>query len=235
VVIRLNEIGKSLKSKGEYWISFTGDSITSTEWVHPNWRDIVIYVLHQELTKLLHGDWKTPEWGLRGFNFAYDGATTKDILERVDEILLVKPDLVISLMGGGDSENNISVEEHKRNIEKIASELTASGSEVVWCTTIPALSESGKNEKYLPYRDAFLQIQESEKFHRLDVFELYKDFPLERLFTFKTEEGEIDPEHPNQLGNAYIAKVILKEVFGIEFDPKKYIENTLKGEKYPGY
>ena len=234
-MIGLHEIEKYLKSKGKYWISFTGDSITSTEWVHPNWRDIVIYAIHQELTRLLDGDWKTPEWGVRGFNFAYDGATTKDILERVDNILLVKPDLVISLMGGGDPENGISVEEHKSNIERIAETITTAGVELVWCTTTPALLGSGKNEEYSHYREAFLRIHESDKFHKLDVFELYKIFPLERLFTFRTEKGEIDPEHPNQLGNAYIAKVIMKELFAVEFDPEKYMENTLKGEKYPGY
>jgi len=119
-MIALQEISETIKSKGRYWIAFTGDSITSCEWVHPNWREIVEYVLQNELTDYLKNDWKTGEWGIKGFNFAYDGATT-------------------------------------------------------------------------------------------------------------------NLQHPNQLGNAYIAKVILKEVFGIEFDPELYWKDTLEGEKYPKY
>jgi len=49
------------------------------------------------------------------------------------------------------------------------------------------------------------------------------------------EGGESDLEHPNQLGNAYIAKIILKEVFDIDFDADKYIRETFEGLKYPGY
>ena len=75
------------------------------------------------------------------------------------------------------------------------------------------------------------------------MFNLYKRFPLEKFFTFISEEnpvagikeGEIDPDHPNQLGNAYIAKLILEEVFSLDFNPEIYINDTLKGEKYPKY
>jgi len=45
---------------------------------------------------------KTSEWGIKGFNFATTGSTTKDIWEKIDEILSVKPQLVIGLMGGND-------------------------------------------------------------------------------------------------------------------------------------
>lgn len=47
-------------------------------------------------------------------------------------------------------------------------------------------------------------------------------------------QGDIDPHHPNQLGNAYIAKVILKETFDVDFDPEKYIKEMVAGEKFPG-
>jgi hypothetical protein len=77
----------------------------------------------------------------------------------------------------------------------------------------------------------------------VDLFNIYKSFPLRKFYTFKSEEnvpehikeGEIDFLHPNQLGEAYVAKAVLKEVFGIEFDPELYWKDTLAGEKYPKY
>lgn len=242
-MISLNEITKSLKNNQKYWIVFTGDSITSCEWVHPNWRDIVIYVLQTEITKVLEGDWKTSEWGIKGFNFAYDGATTKDILDKMGDITLVKPDLTIGLMGGNDPIFNISVPEHADNIKKITDKLIAADAKVIWCTSIPPVGDDKRRLKYLPYAKACMQIPQNRNLQLVDLFNIYKNFPLERFFTFKSEEnteegikaGEQDVWHPNQLGNAYITKVILKEVFAINFDPEKYIKETLAGEKYPGY
>lgn len=229
----------SVKSKGKYWIVFTGDSITSCEWVHPNWREIVEYVVKEELTVFL-GDWKTSEWGIRTFNFGYDGATTKNILEKVDDINLVNPDLVIGLMGGNDPTFKIEVSKHVENIKKIIDSLNT---KVVWCTSTPAAKGYSKNQEYEPYAKACMQIPQSERLTMIDMFNLYKEFPTEKFFTFTSEEnpienvkkGDLDLVHPNQLGNAYIAKVILKEVFGIDFDPEKYWKDTLVGEKYPEY
>ncbi len=238
-MITLQEISDKIKSTGKYWIAFTGDSITSCEWVHPNWKEIVEYVLKEELQRMYGDDWKIPSWGLRGFNFAYDGATTKDILEKVPDINLVKPDLVIGLMGSNDRKR-LSLKEHPENIKKIVEKL---GTKVVWCNSIPAGKGSTRNEEYEPYATASMRIPENENLQLIDMFNIYKEFPLEKLFTFKSEkdpveginEGEPDLTHPNQLGNAYIAKIILKEVFGIEFNPEKYWQSNLGGEKYPKY
>lgn len=238
-MIDLEEIKQSLIKNNKYWITFTGDSITSCEWVHPNFRDIIIYVLQNELTKLLKGDWKTSEWGIKGFNFAYDGATTKDILEKTNDILLVKPDLVIGLMGENDCTFDISVLEHVKNSKNIIDKIISSGSKVVWCNSITSGLGSKKNTRYQPYAEAILKIKKNNNLQLVDMFNIYKKFPLESIFTFRSEEnpveGELDLSHPNQLGNAYIAKVILKEVFSINFDPEKYIKDTSAGEKYPSY
>lgn len=242
-MVNLAEIKSYLVNKKRFWIVFTGDSITSCEWVHPNWREIVEYVLKEEMTKFLKGDWKTSEWGIKTFNFAYDGATTKDILEKIDNLLLIKPDLTIGLMGGNDPTFKISISSHISNIEKIASKLITAGSKVVWSNSIPAGQGSKKNPKYKPFAQAVTKITGNENLQVIDMFNLYQNFPLERIFTFKSEEnpieeiksGEPDLQHPNQLGNAYIAKVILEKVFSIKFNPEKYIKDTQGGEKYPGY
>lgn len=242
-MIQLKDISTNLKNRGKYWIVFTGDSITSCEWVHPNWRDIVIYVLQEELTVLLKGDWKTSEWGIKGFNYAYDGATTKDVLEKINDILLVKPQLVIGLMGGNDPVLGVSVDESVNNIRKISELITSSDSKLVWCNSIPAGKGSKKNPEYEPYAKVFTQIPDKKDFYKIDMFNLYQKYPTERFFTFTSEEnpiegikeGEPDLQHPNQLGNAYIAKVVLEEAFGIIFDPEKYVKETLEGKKFPGY
>lgn len=240
-MISLSEIAKTITSKGRFWIAFTGDSITSCEWVHPNWREIVEYVVKdKELIEEFAGDWQTPSWAVRFFNFAYDGATTKDILGKVPDIASVKPDLVIGLMGGNDPTFKIPVSEHVENIKKIAQKLNT---KIVWCTSTPAAKDAAKNDEYAPYAKACMHIPENENFQLVDMFNIYKRFPLEKFFTFKSEEnpaegvkeGDPDVWHPNQLGNAYIAKVILKEVFSVEFDPEKYIKGTLAGKKFPGY
>lgn len=235
----IQQIAGNIQSQNKFWIVFTGDSITSTEWVHPNWREIVEYVLKEEVTKELN-DWKAASWGIRAFNFAYDGSTTKDILDRVDLIKIVQPDLVISVMGGNDPTFGITPEDHRVTIEEIVKNL---GSKVIWCTSTPSFSSEKKNEVYSPYAKACLEIDETESLQIIDLFSTYKQFPIDKFFTFKSEaipiegvqEGDPDIFHPNQLGNAYIAKVILKEGFGIEFDPELYWKETTRGEKYPSY
>ncbi len=242
-MVTLDEITNKLKQGGKYWIVFTGDSITSCEWIHPNWRDIVIYVLHEEMTKYLKGDWKTSEWGIKGFNFAYNGATTKDILKNIDDILLVKPQLVIGLMGGNDPTLGVGVDESVKYIKKISNLVINSDAKLVWCNSTPAGKGSKKNPEYKPYAKAFMKISDKNSFQKIDMFNIYKKFPTEKFFTFMSEEnpvegikaGDPDLQHPNQHGNAYIAKFILKEVFDIKFDPEKYIRDTLKVKKYPSY
>ncbi len=238
-MVALAKIADKLKQNGKYWIVFTGDSITSCEWVHPNWREIVEYVLQEEMTKYLN-DWKMSEWGIRGFNFALDGATSRDILNRVNKMKTINPDIIIGLMGGNDPALGISIAESVENIKRISNSFNTI---VVWCSSTPAGERSKKNAEYAPYVEAFLQIPDSEYFRKIDMFNIYRKFPTKKFFTFKSEEnpvegikeGELDLQHPNQLGNAYIAKVILKKVFDIEFDPEKYWKETQSGEKLPKY
>ena len=226
-MINLSDVKDKLKKDGKYWIAFIGDSITSCEWVHPNWREIVQYVLNDKLK----GD-----WGFRCFNFGYDGSTTKDILEKIDYIKSVNPDLVIMMIGGNDPFLSVSVEDHIKNINEIKDKLNTN---FILSTDNKPWNDIAVS-KYLPYIEADKKLG-FDKF--INLFEISDTFPKERIYTFISEEnpvenikaGDIDYWHPNQLGNAYIAKVVLKEVFGIEFDPEKYIDSNARGEKYPKY
>jgi len=234
----MDKIKEALINNGKYWIAFVGDSLTSCEWIHPNWREIVEYVLKDKLCDEFP-DYRTSSWGIRCFNFGFDGSTTQDILGKIDEIKAVKPDVVISLMGGNDPTLGISVEKSKENIENILKELEENKIEVFWATSL-AEKRTERNDEYECYRKATMEIKTKENQKIFDMYSEYNKCDLDKFYTLITDEYkdrgfDTDPGHPNQLGNAYIAKIVLKEIWGIEFDPEKYIETTLKGEKYPKY
>lgn len=229
--LEVNKIREKLKSLGKYRIAFVGDSLTSCEWVHPNWREIVEYVLKDKLQNEFEV-WKVPSWGIRCFNFGFDGATTKDILGKADEILEVKSDLIICMLGGNDPILGISIEEHGKNMKEISKRFGG----IIMTNTKPDNDKAAK--RYEPY---VKQVVKQKLSRFINMFDLFK--PEARFFTFKSEEnpeeglkmGDRDYCHPNQLGNAYIAKIVLKEVFDTDFDPEEFMKTTLSGEKYPKY
>lgn len=237
-----NKVKDYLIKNNKFRILFLGDSITSTEWIHPNWREIVEYVVKDEVEKIVD-NWKLSSWQIRAINCGMDGADTKDILNKVDEILEYKPDLIITIMGGNDIYSKIPVEESIGNIKKILNQLSESVPYIFWCNSTPALDRSSENEKYKVYAEETVKIKTDKGIKIFDMFNEYKKYDLSKFFTFKSEEnlvteikaGQIDPQHPNMLGNAYIAKILLKEIFGINFDPDLYLKTLLAGEKYPRY
>lgn len=227
----LEIVEKKLKESGKFWIAFVGDSLTSCEWVHPNWREIVEYVLKDKLQRTFK-DWKIPSWGIRCFNCGYDGATTRDIVAKTDEILDLKADLVIAMIGSNDAILDVPVEEHGKNMKIIAKRLGG-----VMTNQFRPLNEVSA-KRYEPY------LKKDEGLGLKNFIDIDKEFKTEwRFFTFKSEEnpeegikeGEPDYWHPNQLGNAYLAQIFLEKIFGIDFDPEKFWRETLEGNKYPGY
>lgn len=228
---KMEKVKKILEETGKYWIGFVGDSITSCEWVHPNWREIVEYVLKEELQPRF-ADWRVPSWGIRCFNYGFDGATTKDIINLItnNQIPITNLDLVIVMIGANDKSKRLSPDQHLENIGKILEKLK--NTEVVWVTDM----KPNRKGPALNY-EKYVEVDRKYKWGKVKFIDMFSEFSklkLNRLFTFKYK-GNPDYWHPNQLGNAYIAKVILKEVFGVEFDPEKYIKEDLAGEKYPGY
>ena len=240
--ISLQNIVKKLKETGKYHIVFLGDSITSTEWVHPNWREVVEYILKKELEKIME-HWQDPSWGTRCFNAGFDGATTKDMLVKLDKYVInPDPNLVIIIGTRNDKDFKLSLREHKTNIQNIISRITQTGSDCVFCTS-PTHLDYQIDPSYEPYVAEVSSIFPLPNSLFIDLYDKFRTLPLDRLYTFISEGNEVtgekpgdtDPDHPNQLGNAYIAKVLLQEIFTIYFDPEKYIKSTLKGDKYPQY
>jgi hypothetical protein len=231
VKLDMDKIKKSLEKNGKYWVAFVGDSITSTEWVHPNWREMVEYVLKDKFEY---------DWGIKTFNFAYDGSTSRDLLEKVDELTLINPNIVIMLTGANDPfHGGVSPSELKENVLKIKEEVESFGTDFVLSSDTCPMDDWAE-KKCLPYVEALNGIDNNS----IKLFEISKTFPKDKIYTFISEQdipeervvkGKIDFWHPNQLGNAYIAKVILNEIWGIDFNPEKYIEETARGEKLPRY
>lgn len=239
----LQKIISKISKDKIYKIVFYGDSITSTEWVHPNWREIVEYVL-KDCIGFRTNDWETPSWRIRTINSGMDGATTKNLVQDLRRyVLTYKPDLVISIFGKNDLYLGITPEKHKNNIREIGENILEQGIDYVFCTSTATLNKT-KNENFRKYKNLTKEAFEGLDVKIIDLFEKYKKLDIEKFFTLISENGndvadikpgEVDYLHPNQLGNAYIAKILLKEIWGIEFDPELYIKETIDGVMYPKY
>ncbi len=235
---------KRIQSGYFYRIAFVGDSITSTEWVHPNWREIVEYVLKEEIADYL-GEWKTPSWKIRCFNCGFDGATTVDLIDLIEEgVLAVKPTMVLLMIGDNDVHLGISTPEvYAENVRTIVNEFQGQGVKNVVVLTPPPSLDPDVNAKFEPYFAKVQALAHDGIVEMCDVWDEFLAFDLKRFYTFEIlyegeagfHPGDIDYLHPNQLGNAYIAKVVLDKIFGIEFDPEKYIQTSSDGLKYPEY
>ncbi len=237
----LDTIKNQILGNKIFRIVFIGDSLTSCEWVHPNWREIVEYVIKEELTAKI-GNWKIPSWNIRCFNAGLDGATTKDHLDLIDKhVLLYQPNFALILLGGNDK-YFLTPEDTYKNLKEIISRLKEKNITVILANDPYSIDER-HNKRYQPYKvKTDLLSGEADIF--IDLSMEYRKFPLEKFYTFISEtgnddagiaKGAIDFAHPNQLGNAYIAKVFLEKVFGISFNPEKYMKETLEGVMYPAY
>jgi len=226
----------SITSKDKiYRIVFMGDSISSAEWVHPNFREIIEYTLKQYI--------KENTWKIRCINSALNGGSTKDMIVYLDDyVLLYKPTLVILQGTRNDFTFGIDVEKHTKNLEKIISKIIANNINIVFCGTTPSLYKE-KNNEYLPYIKKAPQITKKFDIKYIDLFNELQKYNLKKFFTYISKgnpdeglkSGDLDFEHPNQLGNAFIAKILLKGIFDIEFDPELYIKDTNNGKMFPRY
>lgn len=227
-------------------VVFLGDSITSCEWIHPNWREIIEYVLKMELQKQIK-DWRIPSWQIRCINSGLDGSTTSDWINLFDQhVSFYQPSLLIMMGSSNDIRHDVNYKidprQHKQNIQTLLEKSLKNIPHVVYATDIPALSPS-YSERYSKYRLAAMELFPKDGAFFVDLFKIYSHLNLEKIFTLKSEEdaeenvkaGDIDPAHPNILGNAYIAQIFLKEIFDIPFNPEKFIQDTISQEKYPSY
>lgn len=204
----------------------------------------MLYVLQIELMKRKLAAHPKFDWNIRTINSGLNCATTEALAKNLKHhVLFYKPSLVILIAGKNDALFDRTVIEHAKNIKEICSTIKKNNIDIIYASSTPTLKKS-INEKYETYANAAFESLKKLNIPCIDMFNKYKQFDLKRLFTFRFEHGNkelqvkpggIDPAHPNQLGNAYIAKILLKEIFGIEFDPEIYLKDTSAGKKKPRY
>ena len=122
-------------------------------------------------------------------------------------------------------------------MHKLILNFRKAGAQNIFIVIPPPPNNERIAESFQPYVDELLKLE------NLEIIDIRNYFPkdLSKFYTFESigdgvfKKGDLDYLHPNQLGNAYIAKGILKEAYEIEFDPEKYIETTLSGKMYPEY
>jgi lysophospholipase L1-like esterase len=242
----LEKIKTKLLLNQKYTVVFFGDSTISTEWVHPNVRGIIEYVLKMTLEEDMN-DWRSPNWNLRFINAGLSGGSTKDFLHyMVDEVKDYKPDLVILVGGDNDlADDEIYKEQHAENMNEILTFLTNKTEDVVYCSAPYLIKSPDNNTRYVKFLELVKSLDILNKTIFINLFEYFETLDSERFFTFKISPSDsismnlpvdsIDPFHPNQLGQAYLAKKLLKDMFDLEFDPEKFIETTNRGFKYPEF
>jgi acyl-CoA thioesterase-1 len=79
----------------------------------------------------LQADLTARGYHYRVVNQGISGNTTKDGVERIDTILVLKPAIVVVEFGGNDGLRGLRIEDSRANLDKIVSTLKASGTKVV--------------------------------------------------------------------------------------------------------
>lgn len=223
---------KRLKSKRLYRIAFIGDSISSGEWVFPNYRATFEYILKNSFTEFSGDDWWIPSWNIKFYNYAEDGGTTRDFLSAVKLAYKeVKPDLYIVMGTSNDVELGISKEEHFKNL--IALQMYILNRTGLLLFSPDIYSHDDKlNKTYLEYFEPVLKALRKDRTIVVNGYSISSTYPLNKILTLELDPIERkpdlpinDPIHPNALGNIYIAKMLLEHAFGIEVNPEKFLTN----------
>ena len=79
----------------------------------------------------LQSDLDARDYHYRVVNLGISGNTTKDGVERLDEVLALKPAIVVVEFGGNDGLRGLRIEDTRANLNKIVSTLKSSGTKVV--------------------------------------------------------------------------------------------------------
>ena len=242
------EIKKSVENDKLYLIAYYGASTTSHEYIFPNWGDIIRYVLKYQLEQILN-DWKKPLWNIHTINLGLDGATSSDLYSRFDDIVLsLNPNLIFLEEGKNDMYFNIDKKITETNKKKTIRKALDKGIKVVFISTIPSLSES-LNKKIRENMKVDLNVarefKDNKNFSFVNLFELFPKNLIKKSYTLISEDGndvigiskgEIDPIHYNKYGNAIVAKILLKQVFGIDFNENAFLKDLENQSKqFPNY
>lgn len=97
-----------------------GDSLTAGHGTDPG----------QSYPDYLRADLEARGYNYRVVNAGISGNTTKDGVERLDDVVALKPYAVVIEFGGNDGLRGLPIEKSRANLDKIISTLKASGAKV---------------------------------------------------------------------------------------------------------
>lgn len=248
----LNCIKSRISYDQKFKIVFYGDSTTSTEWVHPNWREIIEYVVKMELEEFKDAEngmskWNYSWWNLNFINSGLNGAETKHYLSRLErDVFSHAPDMIIFILGGNDVDK-VSEKIHAKNVNFLLNLMTNKIPHVYFATDIYT-ANAHQNKRYKEYIGELLKHFPKKGVDLIDLFDHMSKLDISDIYTYKLtkeeesfladqdfKEGTVDTFHPNRLGNAYIAQCLLKSIFNIDFNPEIYVQDVIDDVKYPRY
>jgi len=97
-----------------------GDSLTAGHGTDPG----------QSYPDYLQADLEARGYSYRVVNAGISGNTTKDGVERLDDVVALKPYAVVVEFGGNDGLRGVPIENSRANLDKIVATLKASGAKV---------------------------------------------------------------------------------------------------------
>lgn len=135
------------------------------------------------------------------------GETSKEALERIDEIMEKKPRTVVVGFGMNDLRKGIKCNEFKNNIMNIVSKLENKKINIIILTITPTLK---LNKKVLEYNEKIKEIIEEKRLRAIDINKLIKE-------KFKISTFSLSPEipmkktiHLNSYAIKYLASIFEK-------------------------
>lgn len=247
-MIFFDDIKKRVEQDKPFLIAYYGASTTSFEYVFPNWGEVIRYVLKDELERKT-GDYQKAYWNLQTINLGLNGASSSDLLERFDSLILkVKPDLLFLSAGKNDFYYDIDKKITRENTRKLIEKTLENNIRAVFMTTVPSLRPD-LNEKLAGHveidRAVADDFSENNNFIFIDFYNLFPENLIEKSYSLISsggnehvgyKPGETDPIHYNKYGNAAVAEILLKEVFNIDFNKDIFLKDLNDpAKKYPEY
>ncbi len=238
------DLENKIKQDELFSIVYYGASTTSIDYTFPGWGSVIRYWLRDYIEENIGPYY----WNLQTVNRGLDGASSGELLERFPQMIeSLNPDLVFLNLGKNDYYYKINQEKTEKNIREIIERSLRNGYKVVFTTSVPALGKDF-NKKIKPYVDLDRKVAkdflDKEEFMFVDFYDFFSEDDLKRSYTLISDNGnkvigikpgEVDPIHFNAYGNTLVAEVLLKQVFGLDFDHEKFIQDLDDNtKKYPG-
>ncbi len=233
-----------VKKDNLFLIVYYGASTTSIDYIFPGWGEIIRYSLRDYIEENVGKYY----WNLQTINRGLDGAISAELSERYPQMIeSLNPSLVFLNIGKNDYYFKVNKNKTEVSTREIIEKSLKNGYKVVFTTSVPALTED-LNQKIKPYVDLDRKIAQdyldNEDFMFIDFYKFFSKDDLKCSYTLISENGNkvtevkpggVDPIHFNKYGNALVAKILLKEVFGVDFNHDKFIKDLSDNtKKHPG-